>query len=86
MNIELVAEKSVAIALHSMCQPGRPRSPGLSHPNASVIFVPRFPEREIAHVFFVVFVVLYPSGRSQLRQVEVGEFAVGRELVDPKID
>ena len=77
---------AVAIALHSMCQPGRPRPHGLSQRDLAIFFVPRFPKREIADVFLVVFVVLHPAGRLQLRQIEVRQLSVIRKFIDAKIN
>jgi hypothetical protein len=76
----------VAIALHSMCQPGPAAAPRTFPPDVAILFVPRFPEREIAHVFLVVLVALHPPGGTQLGQIEVREMPVVRELIDPIVN
>ena len=62
------------------------RSPGRIPFHVPVFFVPRFPEREIADVFFIVFVVLHAACLSQLREIEMGQLPVIRKFADAKID
>ena len=52
----------------------------------AVYFVPSFPQREIADVFLVVFVMLHAACRLQLREIEVRELSIIRKLVDAKVD
>src|SRR5262249_10866899 len=65
---------------------GPTRSPRRIPFHVAVILVPRFPEREIADVLLVIFVVLYAPGRSQFIEVEVRKLSVTRKLVDPIIN
>src|SRR2546423_7801899 len=54
--------------------PARPAaSPGTFPPDVAILFVPRFPEREIADVFLVVLIALDAAGGAQFRKIEMGE-------------
>src|SRR3981081_766386 len=55
---------------------GATMAPGTFPRDIAVVFVPRFPESEVADMFLVVFVVLYSAGRAQLREIEMRELPV----------
>ena len=62
VNIELLAENLVAIALHSICQPGRPRPHGLSQRTGPSASSHAFQSAKSPDVFLVsILVVLHPG-------------------------
>src|SRR4029077_4312691 len=52
----------------------------------AIFFVPRFPKREVADVFLIVFVVLHTPRRLQLGEIEVCELSVVWKFVNAKIN
>src|SRR5206468_10668091 len=52
----------------------------------AIFLVPRFPKREVADVFLIVFVVLHTPRRLQLGEIEVCELSVAWKFVDAKIN
>src|SRR5437763_6252186 len=86
VDIDLVTEqcRGHRTALDVPAGPARP--PWRIPFHIGVFFIPRFPQREIADVLLVVFVVLYAPGRLQLREIEVRELSLVRKYVDAKIN
>ena len=67
--------------------PARPAAAPRTFPaDIAILFIPRLPQREIADVFFVVLVVLYPPGRLQLGEIKMRELSIIGKFVDPKIN
>src|ERR1043166_4784128 len=86
MNVDLIAEQRGRHRA-ALDVPARPaRAPWTFPANFAVLFIPRFPEREIADVLLVVLIVPDASGWLQLSEIEMGELAVIGKLVDPKIN
>src|SRR5437870_9325699 len=65
MNVDLVAEQC-SCHRAALDVPARPSwSPRRIPFHVAVVFVPRFPQREVSNVFLVVLVMLYPTGGLQ---------------------
>ena len=80
MNVELLTEECRRHRA-ALDVPARPAPPPRTLPtDLAIFFVPRFPEREIADVFLVVFVAFHPAGRTQFREIEMRQMTVGREI------
>src|ERR1043165_9267801 len=52
----------------------------------AIVFVPRLPQREVADVFLVIFIVLHAAGRLQLGEIKMRMLSVVREFIDAKIN
>ena len=48
-------------------------------------FAPRFPERKIADIFLLVFVIAHANPVAQILEMKMGQVAVIRKRADPKI-
>src|SRR5450759_4844818 len=76
MDVELIAEQLRGHRAAFDVPARAARSPWRLPFHVAVFLIPCFPKREIANVFLVVFVVLHPPGRLQLREVKVRELSV----------
>ena len=61
---------------------GTARTPRRIPLHVAIFFIPGFPQREVADVFLIVFIVLHAAGRLQLTEIDVREFSVIRKFVD----
>ncbi len=86
VDVDLIAEERGRHRAALDVPAGPPQSPWRIPFHIGIFFVPRFPKREVANVFFIVLVVLYATGRLQLIQIEVCQFSVIWKFVDPKIN
>ena len=86
VDIDLIAEQRRGHRAAFDVPAGTAAAPWTFPPHIAIFFVPRFPKRKIADVFFVVFIVLHPAGRLQLREIEMRELSVIRKFVDAKIN
>src|SRR5207245_11533127 len=66
--------------------PGTAAAPLTLPADIAILFIPCFPECEVANVFLVIFVVFHAAGRLQLGEIEMGELPVIRKFVDAEIN
>ena len=64
------------MALHSMCQPGRPSPQGLGQNDFAILRHARFPKREIGDGFFFVFVAADAFADAHLLEIQLDQLAV----------
>src|SRR5208283_3556333 len=61
-------------------------TPGSIPTDRTVLFIPCFPQSKIPDTLFLIFIVLYSTGRSQFCQVKMCQFAVVGVPANPKIN
>ncbi len=86
VDVDLIAEQRGCHRAALDVPSGTAATPRTFPADIAVFFIPCFPKREVADVFLVVFVVLYPAGRLQLGEIEMGELPVIGKSVDSKIN
>ena len=64
------------MALHSMCQPGRPSPHGLGQKTAAVLRHARLPEGKIGHRFLGVFIAADPLAGAHFFKVQFEQLAI----------
>ena len=78
------------MALHSMCQPGRPFSPGAGPEDGAILRHARLPEGKIPGRFLGVLVVAHPLAGLQLVEIQVHQLPVavsaGAVFLEAEID
>ena len=65
---------------------GPARPPGRVPAHVAILVVPRFPEREVAHAFLLVLVVLDAAGGPQFIEIQVRQLSIVGELREAEID
>src|ERR1700731_2332108 len=86
VDIDLIAQNGRCHCAALNVPSGSARSPWRIPFHIAIVFVPRFPKREVADVLLVVLIMLNAPGWFKFGKVEMREFSVIRELVDPVIN
>ena len=86
VNVELIAEQCRGHGATFDMPPRPSPPPGRIPANIAVLFIPRFPKREVADVFFLVLVAPDTSRRPQLFQIQMRQLSVFGKFIDAKVD
>jgi len=86
VNVDLIAEQRGGHRAALDVPPGTAAAPWTLPADIAILFIPCFPECEVANVFLVIFVVFHAAGRLQLGEIEMGELPVIRKFVDAEIN